>query len=183
MRFLFLAYYHPKYINPLKNWAKALRAKGIYTKEMYPDKFYKEDVIRHLKLNYDVIIYFGHGIRGAWSGYKRITIGDIKKNNSNKKLKTIISLSCYGMSQTQKHEKSFCEQLLDNSIADCVIGFNGKVRYEANLKFLNILMTDFLKKTPVDFKKNISDMIKRNIHLPELQLKKTQRHNKGSQSQ
>lgn len=151
MHFLLLAYYNSRYIKPLEYWANRLRNNGFIVKEMYPDKYYKDDVLDHLQMDYDVVIYFGHGIPGAWSGYNRISISDIKNINSKYSQKTIINLCCYSMSTTVELEKSFGEILFTQSIANCVLGYCDRVKYEDNLQFLNQFFEEYLTNEYNDF--------------------------------
>ncbi|MGD1046693.1 MAG: C25 family cysteine peptidase [Bacteroidota bacterium] len=148
-----------------------MRSEGIDTTEMYPDKFYKDDVIEHLQLDYDVVLYFGHGIRGAWSGYNRITIKDLRTIKSKHTQKTIMSLSCYSMCDTQKDEKSFGDHIIDNSLANCVLGYNDKIKYESNLQFMNLLLDNYLTEKHDNFRTYLSAFLKDKYSLLELPLK------------
>ena len=79
MKLLFLGYYHRKYLQPLKNWAKILSKNNFIVNQMYPDRHYKEDIISELIKDYDLIIYFGHGGPHIWYGFNSINTDDLPK--------------------------------------------------------------------------------------------------------
>jgi hypothetical protein len=136
MRILLLAYYHPRYMKPLMYWGGVFRSIGWSVKEMYPDAFYKEEVLDELANDYDLIVYFGHGIPGVWNGFGFITSGDIACVPNNKS-RIVISLSCYSLCG----RKSIGDAFLSGSSASSVIGYDDRIKYEENIKVLDGLFS------------------------------------------
>ena len=145
MRILLLAYYHPRYMKPLMYWGGVFRSIGWSVKEMYPDAFYKEDVLDELAHDYDLIVYFGHGVPGAWNGFSFITSDDIGRVSNNKN-RIVISLSCYSLCSVNGN--SIWDAFLSGSSAPgvvSVIGYDDRVKYEDNLKVLEELFSAIAK--------------------------------------
>lgn len=139
---LLLAYYHPKYIKPLMRWGKILTHQGWHVTEMYPDAYYKEDVLNELEKEHDVIVYFGHGVPGAWCGFGFISANDFTQIRSSNPNRIILSLSCYSLSAYC--QKSIGDVLINISLARCVIGYKDRIKYEENLDILNQIFTVLL---------------------------------------
>jgi len=139
MRILLLAFYHPKYMGPLKYWGDLLSRKGWDVTEMYPNAYYKEDVLGEFSKDYDVIVYFGHGVPGAWCGFSFISANDFTQIRSPNPNRIILSLSCYSLNT--ECGKSIGEVLIDNSLARCVIGYKDRIKYEENVELLNQIFT------------------------------------------
>ena len=160
MRILLLAYYHPRYMGPLKYWGKLFRRKGWTVKEMYPDAFYKEDVLEELEKDHDLVIYFGHGIPPAWSGFGTIGFDDIAKIKSKSNKKVIISLSCGSLSSL--NGKNIAEAFIGNSLASYVIGYKDRIRYKDNLDVVNQVFSLLLDSEDLEIEFLVSQINDRN---------------------
>lgn len=166
MHILFLAYYHPRYMEPLKYWGGLFRRKGWTVKEMYPDAFYKEDVLEELENDHDLIIYFGHGIPGAWSGFGTISADDIAKIKSKSNKRVIISLSCGSLSSM--NGKNIAEAFIRNYLALYVVGYKGRIRYKENLDVVNQVFSWLLdsEELKIDFLvSQINDLNNIQLHI------------------
>ena len=139
MRILLLAYYHPRYMKPLMYWGGVFRSIGWTVKEMYPDEFYKEDVLEELANDYDLIVYFGHGFPGTWNGFSFITSDDIGRVSNNKN-RIVISLSCYSLCGKKSIGDAFLSSSSTSSVIS-VIGYDDRIKYEENLKVLDELFS------------------------------------------
>ena len=139
MNILLLAFYHPRYMVPLNQWGNLLGQRGWNVTQMYPDTYYKEDIITEFSKDYDVIVYFGHGVPGAWCGYRFIRIKDFEQIKSIKNNLGVMSLSCYSLSN--KRGKSLGEVLINSSLAEYVIGYEDRIKYKENLELLNHIFT------------------------------------------
>jgi len=134
MHILLLAYYHPRYIKPLKQWGELLHEKGWNVTEMYPNAFYKEDVLEEFSKDYDVIVYFGHGMPGAWCGFGFISAMDFIKVKPKSSSRIIFCFCCHSMSS--KNGNCLGKVFIENSLATLVLGYNGWIKYEKNLEIL-----------------------------------------------
>lgn len=139
MRILLLAYYHPRYMKPLMYWGGIFRSIEWSVKEMYPDAFYKEDVMDELANDYDMIVYFGHGIPGAWNGFGFITSGDIAGLPDNRR-SIVISLSCYSLCGRESIGEAFIASSSASSVVS-VVGYDDRIKYEDNLEVLEGLFS------------------------------------------
>lgn len=137
MRILFLAYYHPRYMKPLRQWAVVLRENGHKVREMYPDDYYKEDVLRELGCDYDLVIYFGHGVPSGWSGFSHISVQDLASLNNQRPDRVVLSLSCYSLTSSGTNIGS---ALLENAFAGLVGGYQEAIHYEENKRNLDLIM-------------------------------------------
>jgi len=149
MNILLLAFYHPRYMIPLKRWGDLLSQRGWCVTQMYPDAYYKEDILAEFRKDYDVTVYFGHGIPGAWCGYRFISTKDFEQVRSINFNRIVLSLSCYSLNTA--YGKSLGEVLIDNFLAKCVIGYEDRVKYEENLEFLNRIFTLLLNGDNYNF--------------------------------
>lgn len=137
MRILLLAYYHPRHMRPLKQWAAVLREVGHEVREMYPDDYYKEDVLRELGCDYDLVIYFGHGVPTGWSGFSHISVQDLAALDNPRADRIVLSLSCYSLTTSGTNIGS---ALLENTYAGLVGGYTEMVLYEDNKINLDMTM-------------------------------------------
>lgn len=166
MRILFLAYYHPRYMEPLKHWGGLFRRKNWTVKEMYPDAFYKEDVLEELEKDYDLIIYFGHGIPGAWNGFGTIGADDIAKIKSKSNKRVIISLSCGSLSSM--NGKNIAEAFIGNSLASFVVGYKDRIKYKENLDVVNQVFSRLLDSEDLKIEllvSQINDLDNNQLHV------------------
>jgi hypothetical protein len=137
MRILLLAYYHPRYMRPLRQWAAALRENGHTVREMYPDAYYKEDVLRELCCDYDLVVYFGHGVPTGWSGFSHISVQDLATLDNQRPDRVVLSLSCYSLTTSGANIGS---ALLENAYAGLVGGYQEAIWYEDNKRNLDLIM-------------------------------------------
>lgn len=137
MRILFLAYYHPRYMKPLGQWAAVLRENGHEVREMYPDAYYKEDVLQELGNDYKLVVYFGHGVPTGWSGFSHISVQDLAALNNQRPDRVVLSLSCYSLHSTDENIGS---ALLENAYAGLVGGYQEAIWYEDNKRNLDLIM-------------------------------------------
>ncbi len=138
MKILLLGYYSPKYIKPLQTWAKNLKASGHIVKEMYPDEYYKEDVLTALKLDYELVIYFGHGIPSRWSGFGGISCEELAQIRNPNPNRILLGMSCYSINEAEG--KGAAKVLAESSYAGIVAGYKDRIRYEDNLENLDKIM-------------------------------------------
>jgi hypothetical protein len=138
-RILLLGFYHRRYIEPLIKWSRVLSKKGWTVNQMYPNCFYKEDVLLEITKGYDVILYFGHGSPGTWCGFKSINVDDLLSIKSTNTNTIIIMLSCYGLDKS--HGKSLGDVIIKNSLAKYVFGYKSAVKYTENIVVLNKILT------------------------------------------
>lgn len=167
MHILLLAFYHPRYMEPMKRWGGLLRRKGWDVTEMYPTDYYKEEVLNEFTKNYDMIVYFGHGVPGAWCGYGFICADDFEKIKHGSHGRIILSLCCFSLCEDRG--KSLGDAFISNSLASFVFGYKGSIRYDENLEVLNRIFTiltdtdecnfDFLKSTLNNFNNNSAQVI------------------------
>lgn len=153
-------------MEPLKYWGGLFRLKGWTVREMYPDAFYKEDVLEELEKDHDMIIYFGHGIPGAWTGFGTIGADDIAKIKSKSNKRVIISLSCGSLSSM--NGKNIAEAFIRNSIALYVVGYKNHIKYKENLDVLNQVFSRLLdsKDLKIDFLlSQINDLDNSQLHI------------------
>lgn len=137
MRVLLLAYYHPRHMRPLKQWAAVLRENGHEIHEMYPDEYYKQDVLRELGNDYDLVVYFGHGVPTGWAGFGHISLQDLANLHNPRSDRIVLSLSCYSLHSTDENIGSV---LLDNAYAGLVAGYREAILYEENRQNLDTIM-------------------------------------------
>ncbi len=138
MKILLLGYYSPKYIKPLQTWAEKLRTSGHIVKEMYPDEYYKEDVLMELKLDHELVIYFGHGIPGRWSGYGGISGKELEQIHNPNPNRILLGMSCYSIYEAEV--KGSAKVLAENSYAGIVAGYKDRIKYNDNLENLDIII-------------------------------------------
>lgn len=133
MRILLLAYYHRRYMAPLAIGAGTLRKRGHLVREMYPDLYYNEDVLEELRrAPYDCILYFGHGMPGAWAGFSTISAEALCATPPARQVGLVISLACHGFTPDKKGH-SLCRSLVESCFSEHVAGFKGEVLFEHNL--------------------------------------------------
>jgi len=138
MSVLYLGYYHPRYLNVLCEWAAVLRRCGCTVVERYPNRYYKESIVRELGQRHEVITYFGHGRPGAWSAYRGITIEDWRQGHRLAQNRIVLSFSCYSLDSM--NGCGLGQALLSGSLAECVLGYRGRVTYEDNLRcFMRVM--------------------------------------------
>lgn len=137
MRILLLAYYHPRYMKPLKQWAAVLRENEHEVREMYPDSYYKEDVLQELGNDYNLVVYFGHGVPTGWSGFSHISVQDLAALNNQRSDRVVLSLSCYSLTTSGTNIGT---ALLANAYAGLVGGYQEAICYEENKKTLDLIM-------------------------------------------
>ena len=134
---LLLAYYHPRYIVPLRQLGERLAKLSFVVTPLFADEHYKSEVIEHLRQPFDLVIYFGHGEPGVLSGYRGICQEELPRNKSLSLPQTLIILSCSSLDQTP--DGSIADNFISRGLAENVIGYQGKIKYKANKKFLELI--------------------------------------------
>jgi len=143
MEILFLSTYHPSYIKPLKKWAGILRDGGFRVIERYRDTTYKEDVLEEIGFGRDLLVYFGHGIPGAWCGYGTIDYTDFHQVHPHRYIKTVLSFSCYSLSRHRG--PSIGDVFIRHLKAKEFAGFKGRIPYSDNLQCFEAIMLHLLQ--------------------------------------
>ncbi|WEL20399.1 hypothetical protein [Halorhabdus sp. BNX81] len=142
---LLLGFYHPRYLTPLRSWADRLRAVGCTVTEGYPDTWYAEDALDALGRRRDLVVYFGHGEPGAWTGLGRINADDVT-SVEGKPHRVVVSCCCSAFegdgdgNGSDEGKRSIATAFLDGGLAECVVGYDGRVRYEDNRAVLDHLL-------------------------------------------
>lgn len=121
---------------------------------MYPDDYYKEEVLIEMEQDYDLIVYFGHGIPEGWTGFSFISCKDLSKLDNKRPDRIVLSFSCYSL-----HETDTCigRTLIDTSYAGIIAGYKSKIRHEDNLHNLNRIMDAIVENKTLSVE-DLSDM-------------------------
>jgi hypothetical protein len=151
---LLLSLYHPRYVNPIRSWADRLRVASVDVTEASHDTWYAEDVLDALETPRDLVVYFGHGVPGAWKGFGHVDATDIAAVDCGGSHRLVASLNCHALSAPSGSDggggTSISDAFLDTEIAEAVVGHEGEVRYEDNRATLDRLLSTYLDAVRTD---------------------------------
>ncbi|MFW6435807.1 MAG: hypothetical protein ACOCY1_05440 [Halovenus sp.] len=136
---LLLGFYHPRYVEPLQTWAKRLRAVGCSVTEGYPDTWYPEDVLEALATARDLVVYFGHGEPGAWTGLGRIEAADLAAIDGDPH-RVVLHSCCHAF---DGEERSIAGAFLSAGLAEWVVGYDRRVHTDTNRTTLDRLLEKY----------------------------------------
>jgi len=158
---LLLGFYHPRYVDPLRTWADRLRAVGCSVTEGYPDTWYPEDVLDALTTPRDLVVYFGHGEPGAWSGLGRIDAAAVASVEGEPH-RLVLSACCStfegkraGSEGSQENSDGAAEggdgeraqsvgaAFLEGGLAEAVVGYDDRIRHDDNRDVLDHLLAGY----------------------------------------
>jgi len=157
---LLLGFYHPRYVEALRTWADRLRAAGCSVTEGYPDTWYPEDVLDALAAPRDLVVYFGHGEPGAWSGLGRIDAATVASVEGEPH-RIVLSCCCStfeksaGCDGSQEDTdgaagggdgeppRSVGAAFLGSGLAESVVGYDDRIRHDDNRDVLDHLLAGY----------------------------------------
>lgn len=139
---LLLAYYHPRYVEPLEAWGERLRVAGCRVAVRSHATWYVHDVLEALSIPRSLVCYFGHGVPGAWRGFATVDAAALRAVESPAPHRLVASLCCDAFAADGG--SSVAEALLDGGLATTVVGHEGTVRYEQNRDTLDRLLGAYL---------------------------------------
>lgn len=142
--------YQPRYIDRLRAWGDRLRDAGCSVTEGYYDTWYAEDVLAALAQPRDLVVYFGHGVPGAWKGYGHVDATDIGALTSDAPNRLVASLCCESLVVDPAREMAVGSALRDAGLAERVLGYDCRVRHEANRQTLDRLLSAYEKAVESD---------------------------------
>lgn len=152
---LLLGFYHPRYVEPLQTWADRLRAVGCSVTEGYPDTWYPEDVLEALATPRDLVVYFGHGEPGSWTGLGRIQATDVASVEMDAVTSAetpgrhaVVANCCCHAFSSQDGGPSMAEAFFRGGLADTVVGFEDDVRHSHNRETLDALLDAYRRAVP-----------------------------------
>lgn len=139
---LLLAYYHPRYVEPLEAWGDRLRVAGCTVAVRSHATWYARDVLEALSVPRSLVCYFGHGVPGAWRGFATVDAAALRAVESPGRHRLVASLCCHAF--VGDGGSSVAEALLEGELAATVVGHQGAVRYERNRDTLDRLLGAYL---------------------------------------
>lgn len=139
---LLLGSYLPRYVDPLRAWAERLRAVGCRVAERYPDRWYAEDALTALAEPRELVVYFGHGVPGAWKGFGHLDAADLSAIDPRRSHGIVASLCCYSFTPDERGLDTG-PALTDAGITECAVGYDGRIRHEENRRLLDQLFETY----------------------------------------
>jgi hypothetical protein len=140
---LLIGHGHPRYGEPLADWADRLDGADVAITVADPATWYGEDVLEALAVPRALVIYFGHGEPGAWLGYARLTAAHISTIAADSAHRMVAGLCCEA--HKSPHDgSSMLEAFLQSGLSKRTVGPIGSVRHERNRRQLDSILGAFL---------------------------------------